>query len=483
MIQGLKPYPAYKDSGVPWLGEVPGHWGMRRGKWLFKKMSRPIRASDDVVTCFRDGVVTLRKKRRVRGFTESLKEIGYQGIRRGDLVIHAMDAFAGAVGVSDSDGKGSPVYSVCEPRPGAESAYYARLTREMARSQWIQALTKGIRERSTDFRFEAFGSQVLPLPPFPDQSAIVRFLGHVDGKIQRAIRAKQTLIKLLEEQKQVLIHRAVTGQIDVRTGKPYPAYKPSGVEWLGQVPEHWKVVQLRRLISFISSGSRGWARYYSDEGDIFIQSGNLGRSMELDFSFVQHVALPHGAEGLRTRISQGDVLVCVTGALTGNVALVDMGLPVPAYVNQHVALVRPKSAMAFPRYLATVLFSGVGKVQFKISEYGGTKQGLGLDDVKSVILPLPERSEQVLICDKLGVQLAPLTRAVNEAQEAISLLREYRTRLVADVVTGKLDVRETAANLPAEPEAEVEATEPDEDLDLPQAAEDEGSYDGGQEED
>ena len=148
---------------------------MERGKWLFRKMDRPIREADEVITCFRDGIVTLRKNRRVRGFTESLKEIGYQGIRRGDLVIHGMDAFAGAIGVADSDGKGTPVYSVCEPGPTANAQYYAYALREMARSQWIQSLTKGIRERSTDFRFGGFGSQLLPLPPLPEQAAIVRF--------------------------------------------------------------------------------------------------------------------------------------------------------------------------------------------------------------------------------------------------------------------------------------------------------------------
>ena len=125
ILRELKPYPKMKDSGIEWLGEVPAHWGIERGKWLFSKMDRPVREADEVVTCFRDGVVTLRKNRRVRGFTESLQEIGYQGIRRGDLVVHGMDAFAGAIGVADSDGKGTPVYSVCEPGPTARAEYYA----------------------------------------------------------------------------------------------------------------------------------------------------------------------------------------------------------------------------------------------------------------------------------------------------------------------------------------------------------------------
>ena len=146
MIGELKPYPAYKAFGVRWLREVPKHWETCRAKRLFRKMERSVKDSDELVTCFRDGVVTLRKNRRVRGFTESLKEVGYQGVLRGDLVIHSMDAFAGAAGVSDSDGKGTSVYSVCVPLIECVNPYYyAFCVREMARSEWILALTKGIR--------------------------------------------------------------------------------------------------------------------------------------------------------------------------------------------------------------------------------------------------------------------------------------------------------------------------------------------------
>ena len=119
------PYSAHKGSEVPWLGEIPLHWLVERGKHLLKKIERPVSEDDEVITCFRDGEVTLRRNRRTEGFTESLKEIGYQGIRKGDLVIHEMDAFAGSVGVSDSDGKGTPVYSVCEPASNANAQYYA----------------------------------------------------------------------------------------------------------------------------------------------------------------------------------------------------------------------------------------------------------------------------------------------------------------------------------------------------------------------
>ncbi|WP_267779915.1 restriction endonuclease subunit S, partial [Vibrio cholerae] len=115
VTQGLDPNVPMKDSGVDWIGKIPEHWEVRRAKYIFKKENRPVSLEDDVVTCFRDGQVTLRTNRRTEGFTFATKEHGYQGIRKGDLVIHAMDAFAGAIGVSDSDGKSSPVYSACTP--------------------------------------------------------------------------------------------------------------------------------------------------------------------------------------------------------------------------------------------------------------------------------------------------------------------------------------------------------------------------------
>ena len=240
MTKTLDPYPIMKSSGVEWLGDVPEYWDLERGKRLFVKIERSVHECDEVVTCFRDGVVTLRKKRRTAGFTESIKEIGYQGIRIGDLVIHAMDAAAGAIGVSDSDGKGTPVYAVCQPLPNANPYYYAFVVREMARSQWILALATGIRERSTDFRFGTFSNQRLPLPPLPEQTAIVRYLDYFDRRIQRYVRAKQRLIKLLEEQKKAVIHRAVTRGLD-----PDVPLKPSGVEWLGDMPAHWEVLPLK----------------------------------------------------------------------------------------------------------------------------------------------------------------------------------------------------------------------------------------------
>ena len=447
MIDRLKPYPTMKDSGVPWLGEVPEHWKIERGKWLFRKMDRPTQDADEVVTCFRDGIVTLRKNRRVRGFTESLKEIGYQGIRRGDLVIHGMDAFAGAIGVADSDGKGTPVYSVCQAGPTANTQYYAYALREMARGQWLQALAKGIRERSTDFRFESFGSQSLPLPLLLEQAAIVRFLDYVDRRIQRYIRAKEKLIALLEEQKQAIIHQAVTGQIDVRTGQPYPAYKDSDVKWLGRVPEHWQELALKRWVSTRITDGPHETPVFQSEGIPFLSAessvdGRLEFSRRRGLISRDH----HDVYCRKCRPQRDDIFMCKSGATTGKVAIVETDDEFSVW--SPLALVRVDPARVLPRLLLAVLQSPYLQNQVKDSWSYGTQPNLSMEAMGRLFLVLPPINEQRHILAYLDHTLEEPSKAISYAKRETKLLQEYRTRLIADVVTGKLDVRGAAAGLP-----------------------------------
>ena len=240
-------YDIYKDSPIAWIEKLPSHWRLVRGKNLYEKMQRPVSDTDEVVTCFRDGTVTLRRNRRTTGFTESLKEIGYQGIRKGDLVIHVMDAFAGAIGVSDSDGKGTPVYSVCQAKVDINNRYYAFLLREMARAGYIQSLYRGIRERSSDFRFEVFGAQFYPVPPRAEQDRIVRFLDWKVSSVNRLIRLKRQEIKALDSLKRSMVNNAVTHGLS-----PNVSMKYSGVQWLGDIPAHWTTVKLRRILHPVS---------------------------------------------------------------------------------------------------------------------------------------------------------------------------------------------------------------------------------------
>ena len=321
-----------------------------------------------------------------------MKEIGYQGIRKGDLVIHAMDAFAGSVGVSDSDGKGTPVYSVCNPERYVNAYYYAFAIREMARTQWIAALATGIRERSTDFRYSTFAMELLPLPPLPEQTAIVRYLDHADRRIRRYVSAKRKLVALLEEEKQAIVNQAVTRGLD-----PNVRLKPSGVDWLGDVPVHWDRCRLRNVVSVVTTGSRGWSSFASDTGPLFIRVANLNRgSLQLRFDDTVRLNLPETSEVTRTRIQASDLLVSVT-AYIGSVGLAPEGLE-EAYVSQHVARCQPLPGSS-SRWLGYVLLSTVGQTHGQLSLYGGTKDGLSLDDVKNYQILLPPLTEQAAIVE------------------------------------------------------------------------------------
>lgn len=218
VTRGLNPDVKMKDSRIPWLTEIPQHWGEERAKYLFNRENRPVYENDDIITCFRDGQVTLRKNRRTTGFTESFKEYGYQGIKKGDLVIHQMDAFAGSVGISDSDGKGTPVYIVCTPkRSDVYNPYFALVIREMGLNGYIQSLYRGIRERSSDFKYDVFRQQCLPLPPIEEQRAIVNYIEDKCSKVNSLIEELEAEIEYLKEYKQKLIADCVTGQINVQS--------------------------------------------------------------------------------------------------------------------------------------------------------------------------------------------------------------------------------------------------------------------------
>lgn len=217
ITQGLNPDVPMKPTGLSWLPYIPEHWELKRAKYLFEKQNRSTSEEDEVITCFRDGQVTLRKNRRTTGFTESFKEFGYQGIRKGDLVIHQMDAFAGATGVSDSDGKGTPVYIVLTPANDRINNYYfALVIRQMGLCGYIQSLYRGIRERSSNFSYDVFCRQLLPVPPIEEQKEIVKMVDSNTQKIDSLVSHLQSEIEFLKEYKQRLIADAVTGQINVQ---------------------------------------------------------------------------------------------------------------------------------------------------------------------------------------------------------------------------------------------------------------------------
>ena len=213
VTKGLEPDVEMKDSGIQWIGMMPAHWDCIRGKYILKYIQKPVRDDDGVITCFRDGEVTLRSNRREDGFTMADKEIGYQGIDVGDLVVHGMDGFAGAIGISDSRGKASPVLNVLDTEQSKRYIMY--FLRSMAYSDVFLALATGIRVRSCDLRWNKLSELFYPVPPLEEQVAIVDYIDSVLRRTDEVIAAKREQLSTLEAYKKSLIYEYVTGKKEV----------------------------------------------------------------------------------------------------------------------------------------------------------------------------------------------------------------------------------------------------------------------------
>ncbi|MFC4555744.1 restriction endonuclease subunit S [Georgenia faecalis] len=394
-------------------------------------MERPVREDDGVVTCFRDGRVTLRSRRRTTGYTESLKEIGYQGIRRGDLVIHAMDAFAGAVGVAEDDGKSTPVYAACVPRSDVSPRYYAHLIRRLALTGWIQANARGVRERSTDYRWASFAEERLPVPPPQDQEAIVTYLAHANQRINRAIRTKRRLIGLLRERQQAVIVELV-----LRGTNASAPLVDTGNRFIGKIPEGWAIRRFSQVVTpvqRIGHADEDLLSVYLGRGVIrYAEGGKRVHAPSLDLSAYQLV-------------KPGDLVMNNQQAWRGSVGVSSRrGIVSPAYVvGELTQAIDPDYA----RYLLAarpmidqyvVASKGVGDIQ----------RSIYWPYLKTSVVPIPPVDEQREIAGRIDSEVSATSEPIRRIEREIDLLVEFGDRLTADVVTGQVDVRSIAARLP-----------------------------------
>lgn len=295
----------------------------------------------------------------------------------------------------------------------------------------IDAETFGSKMPRADW--EIVGHQPLPLPPLDVQRRIAAFLDEKTARIDALIAKKRALLERLAEKRQALITRAVTQGLD-----PDAPRKPSGIDWLGEIPAHWEVKPLRRVRRYLTSGSRGWAAYYADEGDPFLRMTNVtGHDIELDLSDLKFVDLDDEVEGIRTSVLEGDVLITITAEL-GAVAIVRKEHE-GAYINQHLALFRPDSSVCVPDFLVSFLSTDMARAQFMVSGQGGTKQGLGFEQVNNVLVGFPPLEEQARIGDHCR-DLWKKFEAVREpVARSIDRMTEYRSALVTAAVTGQIE--------------------------------------------
>ena len=463
-LTDLEPYPAMKGSGVPWLGRVPEHWDVLPNRALFTEVKERNHPDEQMLSVtITKGVIRQQALLADSSKKDSsnLDKSAYKLVRPGDIAYNKMRAWQGAVGVSRYRGIVSPAYVVQRPRDIADSRYLHYLLRTPAFAKEAERWSYGITSDMWSLRPEHFRMIYSCLPPLPEQAAIVRFLDRADRCIWRYIRAKQKLIKLLEEQTQIVIHRAVTRGLDTNV-----RLKPSGVEWLGDVPEHWEVRRIKAHVD-VRDGTHDTPEYVSPGESTFpLVTSRHVREGKILVEVAPHITKADYDEiARRSVVAKGDIVMPMIGTI-GNPCIVETNTP---FAIKNVALFRTSvSKRLLPEYLCVLLSSTSIRRQIDDLSRGGVQGFVGLNTLRNLFLSIPALDEQEAILSFLREATQQDFAAVTSSQREISLLREYRTRLIADVVTGKLDVREAAARL----SDEIEEPEPRDEADAEDAAAD-----------
>jgi type I restriction enzyme, S subunit len=443
-------YPEYKDSGVAWLGEVPSHWEVSRLKRacdifpsnVDKKSAdgeRTVRLCNYTDVYYNNVIET---DLPFMAATASDEQITKFTLKAGDTIItkdsETPDDIARSAYVPvDMPGIVCGYHlSMVRPKAGITGAFIKQYFDDAASRAYFHVSANGLTR--VGLGQYAVDNAPIALPPLQEQTAIAAFLDRETAKIDALVAEQQRLITLLKEKRQAVISHAVTKGLNSNA-----PMKDSGIEWLGEIPAHWAATAIKRLIETATSGPRGWSELAADDGSFFFQSQNIGRNMNADFSEGKRITVPEGPDAERAKLRVDDVVVCITGGRTGAVAHI-RALEEDAFINQHVCLVRPVASQALGRYLAYGLFGLQGQEQLGLAMYG-LKQGLNLENVREVQLPLPPVNDQAAIVEYLDAYSGRVLGLQQDAQSAITLLQERRAALISAAVTGKIDVRTSVA--------------------------------------
>jgi len=455
MIADLKPYSEYKKSGSPWLTNVPAHWQVHNLRTLIRPQNERHRPDLPLLSVAREKGVFVRSLVDANENHNAIPEdlSNYKVARAGSLVINKMKAWQGSMGIAPVDGIVSPAYFVYDLRIGNRAFGQALLRSKPYVAHFGQA-SDGVRVGQWDLTISAMRQIPVLVPPLAEQAAIVRFLNAANGRLQRAIRAKRKVIALLGEQKQAIIHHAVTRGLD-----PSVPLKPSGIPWPGDIPQHWEVRRLRHLIT-------GKLKYGANAAAEF-DNPNWPRYIRITDFRIDGSLRPNTFRSLPPDIARdyalepGDLLLARSGATVGKAFLVRT-LTGDACHAGYLIKARADRNLIYPEFLFAFTQSGAFAAWKDSTFNTATIQNIGADKYANLHVPIPPLTEQREILDAIAEGQRPLVIAISRLEREIELLQEYRSRLVADVVTGKLDVRDAAAMLPANARADI----PEDDADL-----------------
>ncbi len=428
-------YSGYKDSGIEWIGEIPEHWRLLRIKYFATSVKNKSEKGDEELLSVSEYYGVLPRK-NIKDDSEEITRaeslVGYLIVCKGQLVCNIMLMWKRGLGVSDYDGIVSPAYSVFEFNLGIPRYYHYLFRTEMFIAEFKRNST-GVIESRLRLYDDEFGCIFSHLPPSSEQSQIVEFLDRKTALIDRLIAAKERRIELLKEQRTALINHAVTKGLD-----PNVKMKDSGIEWIGEIPEHWVITKLGFYTTKIGAGSTpsGGSEVYLDTGIPFIRSQNVLFS-GLNLEGVAFIDQSTHESMSGTIVRQWDVLLNITGGSIGRCCVVESDIEMN--VNQHVSIIRTVDKLN-RFYLNYFLQSEIGQSQVRFNLTGGNREGLTIEGIRNFFLAFPENVEQQQIVTYLNAETQKIDSLMSLEQKKINLLKEYRQALISEAVTGKIKV-------------------------------------------
>lgn len=412
-----------KDSRIEWIGQIPSTWRINKGKYFISLLNKPARETDEIITCFRDGEVTLRSNRREDGFTVSLTETGYQGIDVGDLIVHGMDGFAGAIGISDSRGKATPVLNVLNTTECKKYLMY--LMRSMAYCGLFLSLSTGIRVRTCDTNWKKLREIDYLLPDLLEQQNIANFLDAKCAEIDALAADIQTQIDTLEQYKRSVITEAITKGLN-----PDVEMACHQISWIEQMPAHWKIIPSKYL--FHNSDKR------KCEGDQQLTASQKhGIITQQEYMERENSKIVFANQGLENwkHVEPYDFVISLRSFQGGLEMSETTGC-----ITWHYVVLKANKPIC-PRFY---------KWLFKSSAYINALQGtcnfirdgqdLRFSNFAQVPLYEPPLSEQEDIASYLDMKCSQIDSISDQKKEQLTVLEAYKKSLIYEYVTGKKEV-------------------------------------------
>lgn len=440
----LLSYPKYKRSSCPWSRTIPSHWD-EVNLWTISKLRNEQNPGDlPLLSVFLHQGVIPHKDSNGQTHAPSLDLSHYQIVRKGDFVLNNQQAWRGSVGVSKYDGIISPAYIVLNLSQKLNPLFADYLFQsEHLVSQYVIA-SKGVGDIQRQIYWPYLRYIKVPLPPIEEQNAIVRYLDHMDNLIKRYIRAKQKQIKLLNAQKQAVIDQVVTHGLESN-----PTLEPTGNIWLDFIPTDWQLLPLKRWVSTKITDGPHETPELIDFGVPFMSAESMVNG-HLDFNhkrgYISQTTHEYFCKKCHPR--KGDIFMCKSGATTGKVVIVETNQEFSVW--SPLALIRVNPKKVLPQLLFLVLQSTYVQQQVQTTWSFGTQQNLSMAAMERIQIALPSHEEQLELFAQMTGQLTNLEIIIQKINKEMELIHEYRKRLIADVVVGKLDVYKATARLPVE---------------------------------